>query len=89
MGGGLGRGVLTERIKGGVNASGKRGDKGKGVGMSWKESLIYKRDRVAIVSDTGPESRENGKIGTVKRVRFKAREVVVKGLNMVCAFTWR
>lgn len=54
-----------------------------GVGRSWKESLIYEEDRVAILSNTGPESRENGKIGVVKSVNREKREVVIKGLNMV------
>lgn len=86
--GGLARGLLTQRGRGGITAAGKRGSKGKGVGMSWKESLIYEGDRVAILSDTGPESRDKWKIGTVTSVREKEREVIVKGLNKVRAFTW-
>lgn len=86
MKGGLGRGVLTERGRGGVSTAGKKGKrngKGKGVGMSWKESLIYRGDRVAVVSRTGPESREWGKIGVVEHVWRDRREVLVNGLNMV------
>lgn len=86
--GGLGRGVLTERSRGGITAAGKRSNKRNGVGMSWQESLIYKGDRVAIVSDTGPESREKGKIGTVTEVRKSKREVVIEDLNLVRTFTW-
>ncbi|KAF6223960.1 hypothetical protein HO133_010534 [Letharia lupina] len=81
--GGLARGLLTQRGLGGITAAGKRGSKGKGVGMSWKESLIYEGDRVAILSDTGPERRDKWKIGTVTSVREKEREVLVKGLNKV------
>lgn len=83
---GLARGVLTKRAKGGVTATGKRGK--KGVGMSWEQSLIYEGDRVAILSDTGPESRDKGEIGRVTEVRKGTREVVIDGLNMVCSFTW-
>lgn len=79
----MGRGVLTERSRGGITAAGKRSNKRNGVGMSWQESLIYKGDRVAIVSDTGPESREKGKIGTVTEVRKSKREVVIEDLNLV------
>lgn len=86
--GGLARGLLTQRGRGGITAAGKRGSKGKGVGMSWKESLISEGDRVAILSDTGPERRDKWKIGTVMSVREKEREVLVKGLNKVRAFTW-
>ena len=81
---GLARGVLTERKRGGITAAGKKKWKGKGVGMSWKESLIYEGDRVAIVSGTGPESRDLGKIGTVRLVRRTEREVLVDHLNLVC-----
>ena len=82
MKGGLASGVLAERGRGGGSAVGR---KGKGVGMSWKESLIYKGDRVAIVSGRGPESREKGKIGVVEEVRREKREVLVRDMNMVCA----
>ena len=93
---GLGRGILSERDRGGVRAGGKKkvvrgGDKGKkkktrviGVGMSWKESLIYVGDKVGIVSDSGPEGRELGKIGVVAEVRRGRREVVIGDFNMVC-----
>ena len=84
---GLGRGVLTERGRGGITTAGKKRSKVKGVGMSWRESLIYKGDRVAIVSDTGPESRDKGKIGTVTSVRKREREVVIEDLNLVSTFT--
>lgn len=86
--GGLARGILTERRGGGVNAAGKRRSKRKGVGMSWEESLIHVGDRVAIMSDTGPESRDKGKIGTVTVVRKDKREVVIEDLNLVRVFTW-
>lgn len=79
---GLARGVLTKRDNGGVTATGKSGK--KGVGMSWEQSLIYEGDRVAIMSVTGPESRDKGEIGTVTEVRKGTREVVIEGLNMVC-----
>ncbi|CAF9914545.1 hypothetical protein IMSHALPRED_001938 [Imshaugia aleurites] len=77
--GGLGRGVLTERGRGGVSAAaaGKKG----GVGRSWRESLIYEGDRVAVVSGTGPESREKGRIGVVEAVRRERRDVLIKDLN--------
>lgn len=84
---GLGRGVLSERHRGGVSAMGKKKKKKQGeigTGMSWKESLIYVGDRVGIVSDSGPEGRDLGKIGVVAEVRRGRREVVVEGLNMVC-----
>lgn len=91
---GLGRGILSERDRGGVRAGGKKkkvkvGGKNKkgreiGIGMSWKESLIYVGDKVGIVSDSGPEGRELGKIGVVEEVRRDRREVVIKDLNMVC-----
>ena len=79
--GGLGRGVLTERGRGGVSAAaaGKKG----GVGRSWRESLIYEGDRVAVVSGTGPESREKGRIGVVEAVRRERRDVLIKDLNPV------
>lgn len=83
---GLARGVLTNRANGGITAAGKRGE--KGVGMSWEQSLIYEGDRVAIMSGTGPESRDKGEIGRVTEVRKGTREVVIDGLNMVCLFTW-
>lgn len=85
--GGLGRGVLTRRGLGGVNASGKRGKKGEGVGRSWKESLIYVGDRVAIVSGIGPEGRDKGKIGTVEMVWRTEREVLITNLNLVRPFS--
>ncbi len=84
MKGGLATGVLTERGKGGVTAAGEMGK--KGVGMSWEESLICQGDRVAVVGGEGPELRDLGKIGWVKSVRVKEREVVVEGLNMVRCF---
>lgn len=82
--GGLGRGVLTERARGGARVAGRTRGKGREVGMSWKESLIYEGDRVAILSDKGPESREFGKIGTVSEVKRAAREVEIEDMNMVC-----
>ena len=81
--GGLGRAVLTERGRGGARIGGRRSGKGKVVGMSWTESLIYEGDRVAILSDKGPESREFGKIGTVSRVRRVEREVEIEDMNLV------
>lgn len=84
---GLGRGVVSERGNGGVRAGGgKKKGKGVGVGMNWKESLIYGGDRVAIVSEEGPEGRDFGRIGVVGEVRRGRREVVVDNLNMVCLF---
>lgn len=82
--GGLGVGILTQRASGGVTAAGKRGGKkGEGVGMSWKESLIYEGDRVAVLSGEGPESRELGRIGKVRNVRRAEREVLIDDFNLV------
>ena len=76
---GLDRGVLTHRGRGGVTAAGQTGR--KGVGVSWAESLIWKGDRVVVVSGAGPESRDRGRIGVVVEVR--RGQVVVEGLNEV------
>lgn len=78
---GLDRGVLTHRGRGGVTAAGQTGR--EGVGVSWKESLIWKGDRVVVVSGAGPESRDRGRIGEVVEVRRGTRQVVVEGLNEV------
>ena len=49
--------------------------------------MICKGDRVAVVSGSGPESRDKGKIGVVQVVRKETREVIVGGLNKVCLFS--
>lgn len=51
--------------------------------MNWKESLIKEGDRVAVVAEEGPASRERGKVGTVKEVRKSTGECIVEDLNMV------
>jgi len=61
--------------------SGRRG-KGR-EGVKWTESLIWVGDRVVIVADKGPESRERGKIGRVTEVRRQEREVVIEDMNLV------
>ncbi|KAM0795077.1 hypothetical protein BDR22DRAFT_872599 [Usnea florida] len=81
--GGMGRAVLTERNRGGARISGRRRGKGKKVGMGWSKSLIYEGDRVAVLSDQGPESREFGRIGTVSKVMRAEREVEIEDMNLV------
>ena len=51
--------------------------------MSWKDMPVYEGDRVVVVSDRGPEARERGRIGLVKEVRRKEREVVLDDMNNV------
>lgn len=52
-------------------------------GGGWGGEMVYEGDRVIVVGEGGPESRERGKIGKVAEVKRKEGAVVVEGLNMV------
>ena len=51
--------------------------------IKWKENMVWVGDRVAVVAETGPASRERGKVGTVIKVKRDTGVVEVEELNMV------
>ncbi|KAL2041198.1 hypothetical protein N7G274_006143 [Stereocaulon virgatum] len=50
--------------------------------MGWEDCLVEVGDRVVIVAQQGPESRDRGRIGTVIEVRKISNDVVVEDLNL-------
>ena len=58
-------------------------------GLKLGKVLIRVGDKVVVVAEDGPASRERGKVAKVTEVHEQSREVVCEDLNLVSAASFR